>query len=68
MAVQPPNDWRISCKLSSPRPLKPSFLIALTEPAARTELRAPPACRLHARVRRLPARSRAVPLVANTPA
>jgi hypothetical protein len=51
ISERPPNDRRISCRLSSPRPHKPSFLRALTETAARTELRAPSACRLHARVR-----------------
>ena len=49
-----PNDWRISCRPSSPRPHKPSFLSALKEGAARVEPLAGPACRLHARVRQRP--------------
>ena len=47
-----PNEMRISCRPSGRRAHKPSFLTALKELAARAEIRASPACRLHARVRR----------------
>jgi hypothetical protein len=50
------NDMRMSCRPSCPRAHRLTFRSALEEPAARAELRACPACRLHARVRRRLAR------------
>ena len=50
-----PNDWRISCRPSCPRPHQPTLpSSAPSEGAARVESRAGPACRLHARVRLRP--------------
>jgi hypothetical protein len=46
-----PNDMRISCRPSSPRPSQPTFLSAHTVAYARAELCAQPVCRLHAPVR-----------------
>jgi hypothetical protein len=51
MSVCLPNEWRISCRPSSPRPDKPTFRNVLTGRCARAELGTLPACRLHARVR-----------------
>jgi hypothetical protein len=42
----PPNEMRISCRLSSRRPHKPTFLSGVTGGFARTEPGARPACRL----------------------
>jgi hypothetical protein len=46
-----PNDMRISCRPSCPLPHKPTLHSACRASAARMEAGAPPACRLHARVR-----------------
>jgi hypothetical protein len=51
MSVCLPNEWRISCRPSSPRPDKPTFRNVLTGRCARAELGTLPACRLHARIR-----------------
>jgi hypothetical protein len=54
MSVLPSNDLRISCRRSWFRPHNPTLpLLGPEEPGARWERRPTPACRLHARVRRL---------------
>ena len=53
MPGRPPNGLQISCRPSCQRPHKPTLpLIAPPEAAARAEVGAISACRLHARVRR----------------
>ena len=50
--VRPSNDLRISCRRSAYCPHKSTLpLFGHQERGARTELRPPSACRLHARVR-----------------